>query len=87
MTIQQIKQDLAKLKEEAANKPDLWLLDSSKTEIEALKVKEEIIKEIEESKTQIQYYIDEGVFGDEDDHTINMNWGSDGIPTFTPNLI
>lgn len=86
MTVSQLRKELQELKEEAANKPDLWMWGRSK-ELEESKVKEEIIKEIEKIKAKMQYYIDGGVFGDEDDRTINMNWGSDDIPTLTPNLI
>lgn len=79
---------MAELKE--AIKPDLCRLNSSITELEALKVKEEIIKEIEESKTAMQRYIDAGVFDDEEgkeDNSINMNWESCNIPTLTVDLI
>jgi len=87
MTVQQLKKEIKELKEEAAKSPNLWMGDKLQDETEALTVKEEVIKEIEKIKAKMQYYIDGGVFGDEDDRTINMNWGSDDIPTLTPNLI
>ena len=88
MTLQTLKRDLAELKE--AIKPDLWGFNSSITDLEALKVKEEIVREIEESKTAMQRYIDAGVFDDEEgkeDNSINMNWESCNIPTLTVDLI
>ena len=89
MSLLQLKKELKELqelKEEAAKKPNLWICDRLLDEIEALKVKEEFTKEIEKLKAKMQYYYDAGLFDDED-RSVNMNWGNDDIPTLTPNLI
>lgn len=86
MTVQQLRKELHELKEEAAKTPNLWMCDRLQDEIEALKVKEEILKDLGELNAKIQHYDDMGVF-DEADRTVNMNWGNNDIPTLTPNLI
>lgn len=86
MSILQLRKELQELKEEATKNSNLWICDRLQDETEALKVKEEITKEIEELKAKMQYYYDVGLFAEED-RSINMNWGNDNIQTLTTDLI
>lgn len=86
MSLLQLRKELQELKEEATKNSNLWICDSLQDETAALKVKEEITKEIEELKAKMQYYHDAGLFAEED-HSINMNWGNDNIPALTTDLI
>lgn len=81
MTIQQIKQDLAKLKEEAAKKPNLLVHAE-----EELKLREEMKKEIGELKAKMQYYIDGGVF-DKEDHSFNSDFDINLVDKLSIDLV
>lgn len=88
MTLQQLRKELKELKEEAANKPNLWMFFKSNEE--ELKAREEMKKEISELEEKMRYYRDAGVFDDEEgkeDNSINLNWESCNIPTLTVDLI
>jgi len=92
MTVQQLRKEVKEIKDEAVKTHNLWICNKLQDETEALTVKEEIIKEIAELKVKMQYYIDGGVFDNEEgeeeqESGLNMNWESDDIPTLTPNLI
>jgi hypothetical protein len=60
MTVQQLRKELKELKEEAANKPNLWMFFKSKEE--ELKAREKMKKELGELEEKIQRYRDMGIF-------------------------
>jgi len=71
MIVQQLRKELKELKEEAANKPDLWMFFKSKEE--ELKAREEMKKELWELEEKIKRYRDMGVFGKKD-HSVNRDF-------------